>query len=166
MLILPIERCQEANAAFNAFTKDMSQLTQHMWEEVSKKQFEFLRLCQDCGERQFRLLGNGFSWRERVREQTNIATDSWRQALSNWRDLCDSVTETSAQLRASVNRIEPFWTPAAWEEVREKVVEAVDAARNEAQEQLTEAAEAAAPATAEATGRPRKRVGDTKNKPG
>lgn len=149
MFVLPIERYQEADAAFNAFTKDVSQLTQHMWEEVGKRQFEFLRLCQDCGERQLRVLGKGFSWRELPVEQAQIASRFWRQSLGQWRDLFNSFTETSVQLRSSVSRIEPFWTPAAWEEAREKVAQAVDAARDEALEQVAEAAEAADPAAAE-----------------
>lgn len=159
MFVLPIERYQEACQAFNTFTRDVSQLTQQMREEVGKRQFEFLRLCQDSGEQQVRVLGNGFSWNEQLLEQSNIATDFWRQALSNWGDLIDSFTETSDRLRASMNRIEPFWTPAAWEETRENVAQAVDAAREEALEQISETAP-----TAGVTEQPRKRASERRNK--
>ncbi|MGH8579525.1 MAG: hypothetical protein ACREVK_05165 [Gammaproteobacteria bacterium] len=155
MFVLPIERCQEASAAFNAFTKDVSQLTQHMWEEVGKQHFEYLRLCQHCGERQLRVLGNGFSWKELALEQSQIANGFWRQSHNQWQELFDSLTETSAQLRASVNRIEPFWTPAAWEEAREKAAQAVDAARDEALEHITEATEAVEPVEPAAAEQPR-----------
>jgi hypothetical protein len=33
-MVALIDRYQEACAAFNAFTKDMSQLTQQLWEEI------------------------------------------------------------------------------------------------------------------------------------
>lgn len=152
MFVLPMERYQEACAALNTFTKDMNQLTQRAWEEVGSQQFEFLRLCQDYSERQMRVLENGYGWNEHLVEQASITTDFWRQLLSKWGDLVDSFTETSVELRASVNRMGPLWTPAAWAEVREKVAEAVDVARDEALEQLETSAAA------------RKRVGDTRNK--
>jgi hypothetical protein len=100
MIVLPIERYQEACDAFTTFTRDVSQLTQQTWEEAGKRQFAFLRLGQDFGEQQLRVLGNGSA----------ISVDFWRQALSTWRELIDAFTETSDRLRASMDRIEPFWT--------------------------------------------------------
>lgn len=141
-----IKRYQEACEAFDTFIKDVSQLTQQMWEEVGKRQFELLRLCQDStvysGERQIQVLGNGFSWKEGILEQSNIAIDFWRQSLSNWGHLFNSFTETSAQWRSSVSRIELFWTPTVWEEAREKVGQTVDTARQEVLEQISETASA------------------------
>lgn len=156
MFVLPVERYQEACEAFNAFTKDVSQLTQQMWDEVHKRQFGFLRLCLDSGERQLRGLGNGFSWNEQILEQSDIAIDFWRQSLNNWRELSDSFTETSTQLRTSVNRIGPFWTAAAWQEAGEKVAGAMNAARQEALEQITE--------TVGTEELPRRRANERKNK--
>jgi hypothetical protein len=109
MIVLPIERYQEACDAFTTFTRDVSQLTQQTWEEAGKRQFAFL-LGQDFGEQQVRVLGNGCSWSELILEQSAISVDFWRQALSTWRELIDAFTETSDRLRASMDRIEPFWT--------------------------------------------------------
>jgi hypothetical protein len=136
MFVLPIERYQEACDAFTTFTRDVSQLTQQTWEEAGKRQFAFLRLGQDFGEQQLRVLGNGFTWNEQILEQSAMSVDFWRQAFSTWRELIDAFTETSDRLRASMDRIEPFWTPAAWEEMRENIAQAVDAARKEALEQI------------------------------